>query len=99
MAIVAKAADVPEGEIRRFEVDGRTIAVARSDGEFYAFDVECTHEGCDLADEGELAGTELTCLCHFSVFDLGSGQVVDGPAPVPLEVFEVTAGDELDVDI
>lgn len=99
MTIVAKPSEVPEGEIRRFEVYGQSIAVARSDDEFYAFDTECTHEQCDLVDEGELAGTELTCFCHFSVFDLRTGEVVDGPATLPLDVFEVTVGDDLDVDI
>lgn len=99
MAIVAGASHVPEGEIRRFEVEERAIAVARSEGEFFAFDVTCTHEGCDLVDEGEVAGRELTCLCHFSVFDLGSGEVIDGPAPQALEVFDVIVDEDLDVSI
>lgn len=99
MAFVAKASEVPEGQIVRVEIGGRDIAVAQSDGEFYAFATECTHEGCDLIDEGEIVGNELTCVCHFSVFDLISGDVLDGPALRPLPVFEVTAGDELDVDV
>lgn len=99
MVVVAKTSDVPEGEIRRFEVDGREIALAQSDGEFYAFEPECPHESCDLVEEGELAGTELTCLCHFSAFDLGTGEVIDGPAELPLEVFEVSTDGDLDVNI
>lgn len=100
MAIVGRAADVPEGEIRRFEVEGRVIAVTRSLGEFYAFDTRCTHEDCDLVDEGEVIEKELTCLCHFSVFDLRSGDVLDGPAPEPLGMYEIsTDGVDLDVRI
>lgn len=99
MAVVARTSDVPEGAIRRYEVGGQVFAVARSDGEFYAFDPVCPHEDCDLVDDGELAGSELTCLCHFSAFDLGTGEVIDGPADAPLKVFEVTVGDDLDVRI
>lgn len=100
MAIVARTSDVPEGAIRRFEIEGKSIGVAHSGGQFYAFDSTCTHEACDLVDEGEVYDSELTCLCHFSVFDLGTGDVLDGPAPEPLETYEVlTDGGDLDVRI
>ncbi|MGB8362880.1 MAG: Rieske (2Fe-2S) protein [Acidimicrobiia bacterium] len=99
IVVVAPASDVPEGEIKRFDVAGREIAVTRSDGVYYAFDPECTHEACDLVDDGEVDGTELTCLCHFSVFDLATGEVIEGPADLPLQTFELTSDGFLDVTI
>jgi len=99
MTVVPGALDVPEGEIRRFEVGGQDLAVARSDGGFYVFDPVCPHEACDLVEDGEVAGTELTCLCHFSVFDLNTGEVIDGPADTPLKVFETKADDDLELSI
>lgn len=98
MAVVAKTGDIPEGALKRFEIDGQSIGLTRSGGKFYAFDTKCTHEECDLVDEGEVYDSELTCLCHFSVFDLGTGDVLDGPAPKSLRMYEVVVQDD-DLDV
>ena len=100
MAIVAGASEIPPGEIKAFDVGGERVAVANSDGEFFAFNDVCTHEECSLEEEGEIEGSELTCLCHFSVFDLLSGEVIDGPSAEPLPIYDirVTEGN-LDVSV
>ena len=98
--IIGKASEVLPGQIKMFDVNGRVISVANSDGDFYAFDDECTHQACSLEDEGEVDGTELTCLCHLTVFDLTSGEVLGGPAADPLPIFEVSVtGDDLDLSV
>jgi 3-phenylpropionate/trans-cinnamate dioxygenase ferredoxin component len=33
------------------------------------------------------------CQCHGSRFDITTGAVIDGPATVPLKVYEVQATD------
>jgi 3-phenylpropionate/trans-cinnamate dioxygenase ferredoxin component len=33
------------------------------------------------------------CQCHGSRFDITTGAVIDGPATVPLNVYEVQAAD------
>ena len=58
----------------------------RQVGTYYAFDDACTHEQCSLAEEGELAGTTLTCTCHGSEFDVRTGKVLAPPATVPVKV-------------
>ena len=39
--------------------------------------------------EGDLEETTVTCPCHGSQFDVVSGQVLRGPAAVPVGSFEV----------
>jgi len=81
---VAKASDLAEGGLQRFDVGGTPVAVANVGGSLYAFGNTCTHEGCSLA-QGQLDGTTVTCPCHGSRFDVTSGVVLRGPArePVP----------------
>ena len=41
----------------------------------------CPHTGCDV-DDYLVAEQQLSCPCHFSIFDpKDGGKVVDGPAP------------------
>jgi nitrite reductase/ring-hydroxylating ferredoxin subunit len=94
---VGRADDVPEGEMRQFQVGGDDVAVANVEGEFHAFSDVCTHAQCSLA-EGDLEGTTVTCMCHGSQFDVTTGDVLNGPATEPVQPFEVTVeGDDLKI--
>ena len=95
--VVARADDLKEGDMRAFDVRGTKIAVANVAGTYYAFGDTCTHRECSLA-EGDLEETTVTCPCHGSEFDVISGQVLRGPARVPVGSFEVRAeGGNLEV--
>src|SRR5215510_14092340 len=76
---VGSANDIPEGEMRVFEIEGAKVSVAAAGGHLHAFDDTCTHRGCSLAS-GKLDGTTVTCPCHGSQFDITSGAVIRGPA-------------------
>jgi len=94
-----KTSDVPVEGITVVDVSGRQIAVANVGGTFYAFDAECTHEQCPLAEYGEIAGTTLTCTCHGSEFDLRTGKVLAPPAHTPLAVYRTRVeGDVLQIE-
>jgi 3-phenylpropionate/trans-cinnamate dioxygenase ferredoxin component len=86
--VVARADNLKEGDMRAFDVRGTKIAVANVADTFYAFGDTCTHMGCSLA-EGDLEETTVTCPCHGSEFDVVSGEVLRGPARVPVGSFEV----------
>jgi len=90
---VGSLAEVPEGELRSFDLPGLRVAIAHVENELYAFGDECTHEGCSLA-EGKFGDQEDTvvCPCHESEFDLATGEPVGGPAvdPVPVYTLRVT---------
>src|SRR4029450_11815490 len=81
---VGSLAEVPEGELRSFDLPVLRVAIAHVENELFAFGDECTHEGCSLA-EGTLGDQEDTvvCPCHQSEFDLATGEPVGGPAVDP----------------
>ncbi len=94
-----KTADIPANGMVVVDVKGARIAVANVQGVYYAFDDECTHEQCSLAD-GDLAGTTLTCMCHGAEFDVRSGAVLAPPAVVPIRVYRTRVeGDALHIEI
>jgi len=80
---IGGARDVPDGQMRVFEVAGTKVNVTNTNGQLYAFDDTCTHAGCSLAN-GDLAGTTVTCACHGSQFDVTTGAVLRGPAQRPV---------------
>ena len=70
-------------------LEGREIALAHlDDGTWAAFDNDCTHEECPLAD-GDLDEDRIVCYCHGSEFDVHTGEVLDGPADEPIGVYPV----------
>jgi nitrite reductase (NADH) small subunit len=90
---VSKVNDIREGVARSFSVGGRTVAVARAGGEWYAFDDTCTHAECSLA-EGDVEEDSIVCPCHFGAFDMGTGDVLAGPPKVPVDVFDIRIEDD-----
>ena len=94
-----KVANVPANGMLVVDVNGTRVAVANVDGQYYAFDDECTHEQCSLA-EGDLAGTTVTCVCHGAEFDVRSGSVLAPPAVVPVKVYRTRVeGDALHIEV
>lgn len=81
-------ADLPEGQPRRVEVDGKGVLLYRHEGEIFAIGAVCSHAGGPL-EEGSFDGTCVQCPWHDSVFDMRDGHVVHGPATVPETCFEV----------
>jgi nitrite reductase/ring-hydroxylating ferredoxin subunit len=77
---------LPEGTLRA--VSGSPVAIGRDAGGVYAMTTVCTHESCDMAVDGTVAATGLTCTCHGSKFDPNGG-VTTGPATKPLDHYEV----------
>jgi nitrite reductase (NADH) small subunit/3-phenylpropionate/trans-cinnamate dioxygenase ferredoxin subunit len=74
---VARVGEIPEGEGRPFEVDGRMIAVFLHDGKYYAMDDACPHQGAPLSD-GFVADGAVTCSWHGWQFALDDGRWLDG---------------------
>ena len=61
--------------MKKIEIQGREILVARIGEKYYAADNRCPHMNGDLS-RGELEGTIVTCPRHASRFDLKDGRVV-----------------------
>ena len=89
---VGSAGDVPDGDMRAYQVGGEDVCVANVDGTFFAFGDTCTHAACSLA-EGDLDETTVTCICHGSEFDVTTGEVLHGPATEPVPSFDAVVED------
>lgn len=75
---------------------GRFYLVRLEDGGFLALYRKCTHLGCAVPWDQE-AG-EFICPCHASRFEM-DGDVVNAPAPRPLDRFAITIEDgQIQVD-
>ena len=96
---VASTDEIPAGQARMVDVNGREIAVFNVGGSFHAIDNTCTHVGGPLC-EGEIEGTEVTCPWHGAVFDVTTGQVLGPPAGQPVNRYNVRIeGSNIEVEV
>jgi len=86
---VCRVDELPEGEMRLIEADGRKIGVFRcGDGELYAIEDRCSHDDGPLAEgEFDAAACTVECPRHGSLFDLRSGRPKTLPAFQPVATF------------
>lgn len=89
---VGAAGDVPRGEHRVYEVDGRFVAVYNVQDELYAIEDVCTHDGNPLSD-GPVEGTEVICTRHGARFCLKTGAALTPPAYEPVATHAVERRD------
>ncbi len=90
-----KADQVPEGGRRIVELGDRVVVIFRLDGELYALDDLCTHDGGPLA-EGPIDGYCVVCPRHGARFDIRDGRALTMPATRATASHEVkTEGDQI----
>ena len=91
---VGTLAEIPEGEIRAFDLPTGRVAVAHDERRLFAFSETCTGHGCQLG-EGSFddRSAQVTCAECESVFDLETGEPVDGPARDPLPLYAAREDD------
>ena len=96
---VAQTENIPAGQARMVEVNGKEIALFNVAGSFHAIDNTCTHVGGPLC-EGELEGIEVTCPWHGAVFDVTTGQVLGPPAAESVARYSVRVeGSDIKVEV
>ncbi|MFY9780436.1 MAG: Rieske 2Fe-2S domain-containing protein, partial [Candidatus Baltobacteraceae bacterium] len=79
-------------------VSGRGVLLCNVDGDIFAIEDVCTHDGGPL-DQGELEGCRIMCPRHGAYFDVTSGAALTLPAVVPVETYRVLLdGDDIYVD-
>jgi uncharacterized membrane protein/nitrite reductase/ring-hydroxylating ferredoxin subunit len=83
---IANETDLRDGETLRAEINGTVIAIAKLDGQLFAFQEFCTHRFGPLS-EGCLRNGEVECPWHRSRFDMRTGKVTQGPAKENLKTF------------
>lgn len=73
---VANKSDIKEDGLLGVELEGNNIVLATVNGQVFAMDAVCSHQGAPL-EEGTLEGFNLTCPWHYAVFDVRNGKVSD----------------------
>jgi thioredoxin reductase/nitrite reductase/ring-hydroxylating ferredoxin subunit len=91
-AIVFKAHEVQDGDMREVMVKQAKVLVVRLKGRFYAIGAECTHYGGPLID-GALSGRRVVCPWHQAVFDAMTGNLEEPPALDAQPCYEVRVED------
>jgi len=86
---VGRADDLAPGEMKMVEVGGGEVLIANLDGNFYAVSDVCTHAEASLSD-GTLEGNCVECPLHGSIFDITSGEEIEGPTNGPLKCYELS---------
>jgi nitrite reductase/ring-hydroxylating ferredoxin subunit len=95
---VAKKTEIPAGEGRVVQVNGRDVALFNLDGTFYAVDNYCVHQGGPLG-EGVLDGECVVCPWHSWRYSVKTG-VSPVHASVKVETYPVRLdGDNIQVAV
>ncbi len=89
---VGPVANIPPGDYAQVEVDGSLVAVFNVDGNFYAIDDLCTHDGGELAG-GAVEGDVVICPRHGARFCLRTGAALTPPAYEPVRTYQTRVVD------
>ncbi|MCK5308272.1 MAG: non-heme iron oxygenase ferredoxin subunit [Zetaproteobacteria bacterium] len=85
---VARIDELTPGNRKIIMTDVAEIAVFNLDGEFFAIEDVCTHDGGELAS-GVCDGDQIICPRHGARFCIRSGKVLTPPAYEDIETFPV----------
>jgi nitrite reductase/ring-hydroxylating ferredoxin subunit len=95
---VAQQGELAPGQVKSVAVNGTQIALCNVDGGYYVIDDACTHRSA-LLSEGDLIGKEITCPLHGAIFDVTTGEVLEGPAGENLTSYRVrVSGEDIEVE-
>ncbi len=70
---VGPAETVPEGAAKEVVVGGNAIAIFRHEGQLFALDAMCAHQGGPIA-QGAVAEGCVTCPWHGWQYELATGK-------------------------
>lgn len=85
---VAPESELSPGNHKVVDVDDVLIAVFNIDGEYYAIEDNCTHDG-DCLTGGEIEGDEIICPRHGARFSIKTGEALTPPAYEPTAKFPI----------
>jgi nitrite reductase/ring-hydroxylating ferredoxin subunit len=74
---VADAGAIEPGTAKPFSIGRYDIAVFNIDGDLFALENACPHQGGPIAD-GSLEGSMVTCPWHAWCFDVRTGRMTLG---------------------
>ena len=112
--IIGHVSELPPGERRVVEAEGRSIGIFNVQGQFYALRNQCPHQGAPLclgaikgmalpSKPGEYIwgrdGEILRCPWHGWEFDILNGRSICNPHRMRVRTYEVTIEAEEDPSV
>ncbi|MEZ6137318.1 MAG: Rieske (2Fe-2S) protein [Pirellulaceae bacterium] len=95
---VARVGEIEEGQGRAFPIGKRMVAVFLNQGQYFAIDDFCPHQGASLA-EGYIEGCAVACPWHHWRFSIEDGSWLDNPK-IKIDKFNVrVVGQEIQVQV
>ncbi len=92
---VAKKTALADPGSMLVEVGGRLVVLLHVDGQFYALDDVCTHDGGPLSS-GTICDGAIVCPRHGAKFDVRTGAAITMPATQPTTAHTVRLeGDDI----
>ncbi len=95
---VASTQEIAPGSGKTIEVNGHVVALFNVDGNFYAIDNTCAHQGGPLG-EGMLDGTTVVCPWHAWEYDVTTGKCLTNPSAVQKQFNVKIEGEDIFVEI
>jgi len=96
---IASVDQLEDDESLAIEVEGKQLALHKTDGELFVSDNICTHQYALLSD-GFLEDGCIECPLHQAKFDLRTGRAMCAPATVDVQVYSVkTEGQDIFVGL
>ena len=84
--------DLPPGEHTVVEVEGAVMVLVNLEGEYFAIEDICTHDGSEISS-GCIVDGSIECPRHGARFDIRTGEVTAPPAYEPVDTFPVRVMD------
>ncbi len=85
---VCRADELTPGNWEMADLEHAEIAVFNLDGQFYAIEDICSHDGGYLMG-GKIEGDQIICPRHNAHFSIKSGEALSPPAYEPIATFPV----------
>ena len=85
---VVLESDLAPGNHLVVEVEDAMIVIVNLDGEFYAIEDVCSHDGSEISSGCVIDGC-FECPRHGARFDIKTGEVTAPPAYEPIDTFPV----------
>ncbi len=89
---VGGAGDIDPGSFEILETDETVVAVFNIEGEYFAVEDVCSHDGAELAG-GPIDDHQVICPRHGARFCLRTGKALTPPAYEDIRTFPVRVRD------
>lgn len=91
---VAPADEFPPGGSKLIDMDETMVAVFNLEGQYFAIEDLCTHDGspllgCGLDPKDLIEGDRIVCPRHGAHFSIRTGEALSAPAFEPTTKFPV----------